>query len=181
MNLLPEENKILFKKYYLRKFFAVFGVLFFFIIAAGSAVLIPTYSLVLSYKGDLSRELAYLKKDGESANTAAALEIKKLNIRLDSVEKMSKAKKLNLIFKNIFDKKNTGIRITYFSYEKSKEPGGEDKIYLSGKAETRDELLLFENSLKKEMGDKKVVSPVSNLIREKDFDFSLILNMQNEK
>ena len=106
MNFLPEENKILFKKYYLRKLLTVFGVLIFSVVAVGIIILIPMYSLILSYKKDLSRELSvYLKKDAELANSAAALEIKKLNSRLDFVEKMSKAKGLNPVFKNIFDKK----------------------------------------------------------------------------
>ena len=182
MNLLPEENKILFKKYYLKRLLAVFAVLIFSAAAAGIIILMPMHSLILSYKRDLSRELAvYLKKDAELANSAAALEIKKLNSRLDFVEKMSKDKGLNLIFKNILDKKNSGVKITYFSYEKGKEPDGEDKGYLSGKSKTRDEFLVFENRLKKELGDNKVVSPVSNLINEKDFDFSLVLNIKNEK
>ena len=122
-----------------------------------------------------------MKKDAELTNSPATLEIRKLNSRLEFVEKMSKAKGLNLIFKNILDKKNPGVRITYLSYEKGKEPDGEDKIYLSGKSKTRDEFLVFENKLKKELGDGKVVSPVSNLINEKDFDFSLVLNIKNEK
>ena len=58
MNLLPEENKILFKKYYLRRLFAVFAVLIFSIIVAGTIVLIPMYSLILSYKSDLNGEPA---------------------------------------------------------------------------------------------------------------------------
>ena len=182
MNLLPEENKILFKKYYLKRLLAVFAVLIFSAAAAGIIILMPMHSLILSYKRDLSRELAvYLKKDAELANSAASLEIKKLNSRLDFVEKMSKDKGLNLIFKNILDKKNSGVKITYFSYEKGKEPNGEDKVYLSGKSKKRDEFLVFENRLKKELGDGKVVSPVSNLINEKDFDFSLVLNIKNEK
>jgi len=182
MNLLPEENKILFKKYYFKRLLAVFAVLIFSAATAGIIILMPMHSLILSYKRDLSRELAvYLKKDAELANSAAALEIKKLNSRLDFVGKMSKDKGLNLIFKNILDKKNSGVKITYFSYEKGKEPDGEDKGYLSGKSKTRDEFLVFENRLKKELGDGKVVSPVSNLINEKDFDFSLVLNIKNEK
>ena len=182
MNLLPEENKILFKKYYLKRLLAVSAVLIFFAAAAGIIILMPMYSLILSYKKDLSRESAvYLKKDAELANSPASLEIKKLNSRLDFAEKMSKAKGLNMIFKNILDKKNTGVKITYFSYEKGKESDGEDKVYLSGKSKTRDEFLVFENRLKKDLGDGKVVSPVSNLINEKDFDFSLILNIKNEK
>ena len=57
----------------------------------------------------------------------------------------------------------------------------EDKISLYGKAQKRDDLIIFENRLKKEIGDSKVVSPVSNLINEKDFVFSLTLYIQNEE
>lgn len=186
MNLLPEENKILFKKYYLRRLFAVFAVLIFSIIVAGTIVLIPMYSLILSYKSDLNGEpAAHSKKDAETSESppagqasAAALEIKKLNNRLSFVEKMSEAKGLNPIFKNILNKKNPGVKITYFSYEKGEEDG---KISLTGKAETRDDLVIFESRLKKELGDNKVVSPVSNLIKEKDLNFSLSLYVQNEK
>lgn len=182
MNLLPEENKILFKKYYLKRLFIIFGILIFSMIAAGGAVLTPMYSLMLSYKNDLNKELAiYSKKDAELADSAAALEIKKLNNRLNFAEKMFKTKKLSLIFKKILDEKNQGVKITNFFYEKGKEQGGEDKVFLSGVAQKRDDLVFFEDRLKKYWGDSKVVSPVSNLINEKDFVFSLTLYIQNEK
>src|SRR3989344_4703868 len=177
MNLLPEENKILFKKYYLRRLFIVFVFLFFSAVFAGIIVLIPTHLLISSHKNDLSAEsAAYLKKEVKSADNAAALEIEKLNNRLDFLEKA------------VFDKKNSGVKITSFSYEKGnvskikdKISTDDDKISLYGKARKREDLLIFEGQLKKEWGDQKVVSPVSNLINEKDLDFSLILYIQNEK
>lgn len=182
MNLLPEENKILFKKYYLRKFFTVLGILIFSTIAVGNIVLIPMYSIILSYKSDLSAELAaYLKKDADLAGSASALEIKKLNNRLNFVENYGNDKKLSVIFKDILDQKNSGIKITFFSYEKSKKQGDKDKVSLSGKAKKRDDLIVFENRLKKELVVGEVVSPVSNLIKDKDSDFSLTLYIQNEK
>jgi len=189
MNLLPKENKILFKKYYLRKLFVVFSFLIFSAIVAGIIVLIPMHLFILSHKKDLSAEsAAYFKKDAKSADNAITLEIEKLNNRLDFLGKAENDKKLNIVFKNIFDKKNSGVKITSFSYEKGntskikdKVSIDDDKISLYGKARKRDDLLLFENQLKKEWGDKKIVSPVSNLINEKDLDFSLVLYIQNEK
>src|SRR3989344_3561519 len=134
MNLLPKENKILFKKYYLRRLFVVFSFLIFSAIVAGIIVLIPMHLFILSHK------------------------------------------------------KNSGVKITSFSYEKGntskikdKVSIDDDKISLYGKARKRDDLLLFENQLKKEWGDQKIVSPVSNLINEKDLDFSLTLYIQIEK
>ncbi len=182
MNLLPEKNKIFFKKHYLKRLFAVFGILIFSIIAAGGVILMPMQLLILSHKNGLNAELeAYAKKDVKLADSAVAIEIKKLNNRLSFAGKMSRIKKLNSIFKNILDKKNPGVKITFLSYENSKEPDGEGKVYLSGNAETRDDMLIFENRLKKEFGSDAVISPVSNLINEKDFNFSLTLRLKNEK
>jgi len=189
MNLLPEENKVLFKKYYLRRLFVVFSFLIFSAVVAGIIVLIPMHLLISSYKNDLSAEsAAYLKKDAKSADNAAVLEIEKLNSRLDFLEKAENDKKLNIIFKNIFDKKNSGVKIASFSYEKGnvskikdKISIDDDKISLYGKARKREDLLIFEGQLKKEWGDQKVISPVSNLINEKDLDFSLTLYIQNEE
>lgn len=189
MNLLPEENKILFKKYYLRRLFVIFGILIFSIVVAGSIILIPMYLFVSSYKSDLSSKLAtYLKKDTELADNTAAPEIKKLNNQLVFLAGAENNKKLNTIFKNILDKKNSGVKITSFSYEKGKTSKikdkistEEDKIFLYGKAQKREDLLLFESQLKKERGDQKVISPISNLIDEKDLDFSLTLYIKNEK
>ena len=78
------------------------------------------YSLILSHKSDLKAELAaYLKKDAELAGSAAALEIKKLNNRLNFAENYGKDKKLSGIFKNILVQKNSGIKITFFLMKKA--------------------------------------------------------------
>ena len=177
MNLLPEENKILFKKHYLKRLLVVLGIFIFSIIAAGALVLTPMYLLVLSYKNYLRQETkSYLQKDVKLADSAVALEIKNLNSRLKLIENMGKEKKLNLIFKDILDSKNPGVRIISFSYEKSKKTEIYGKLSLAGTAKTREDLLIFEGRLKKEFGDQGVVSPVSNLINEKDLVFSLVLN-----
>lgn len=182
MNLLPEENKILFKKNYLKRFLTIFGFFVFFVIVAGTVVLMPAYLWVLSYKNDLRQEAeVYSKKNAELVENAVVFEIKKLNNRLKLIENAGKEKKFNAVFKDILDKKNNGVKITFFSYEKGKESTGEDTVYLSGKAGTRDNLLLFESQLKKDLGENKIISPVSNLINEKDFDFSLTLRVENEK
>lgn len=178
MNLLPEENKILFKKYYLKRLFTILGIFIFSIIAAGAFVLTPMYLLVLSYKNYLRQEIKlYSQKDFKLADSAISLELKNLNNRLKLIENMGKEKKLSLVFKTILDNKNLGVIITSFSYEKSKQTEIYSKLSLAGTAKTREELLVFEGRLKKEFGDQGVVSPVSNLINEKDFVFSLVLNL----
>ena len=85
---------------------------------------------------------------------------------------MSEAKGLNPIFKNILNKKNPGVKITYFSYEKGEEDG---KISLTGEAETRDDLVIFESRLKKELGDKQSCFSGFQFNQGKGFKFFFVI------
>lgn len=187
MNLLPEENKIAYKQLYLKRLVVVFGTFVFFIAVSGVIVLTPCLLLILSYKNELTAERDYfLKKDAISAGELIATEIKKLNER----SKFAEASKNKIspvgIFKKIIDEKGDNIKINSFSYEKGavasdekKDAKNEDKIALSGIARKRDDLIAFENRLKEQFGNDKVVSPVSNLINGKNSVFSIFLYVKN--
>jgi len=186
MNLLPKENKIAYKKFYLKRLFFVFGSLVFFVMVSGVILSAPGLWLMLSHKKELLSEVEFLsKKDLSLTDSLIATEIKKLNDRAREVENAMKKKKYpSLIFKSIIDKKNKGIKITFLSYEKeagSRDAKKEDKILFGGIAEKRDDLILFEMELKKDFGEDNVVSPVSNLINGKNLDFSISLYVKNEK
>ena len=70
--------------------------------------------------------------------------------------------------------KTKGIKITDLNYDgvKGAEKG---KILVSGSAEERQGLLGFINLLKNEFGEENVLSPVSNLLNEKNASFSLTI------
>ena len=186
MNLLPEENKIAYKKYYLKRLLVVFCALIFFIAVSGVIVSAPALFLLSSQKRELLSEIEfYSKKDHVLDNDLVIAEIKKMNDKAKLTEDtLKKNIAPSLIFKNIITKKNNGIKITIFSYEKGvgdRNAKNEDKISLSGIAKKRDDLILFEKQLKKEFGESEVVSPVSNLINGSNLDFSLFLYVKNEK
>lgn len=184
MNLLPEENKIAYKKFYLKRLFVVFGAMIFFMVISGVIISAPGLWFILSHKKELLLNIEFFsKKDSGLTNNFIVAEIKKMNDRANKIDEMTK-KRLSpsLIFKNIIDKKNSGIKITLISYEKeieSKNIKKEDKILLSGFASKRDDLILFERELKKDFGENSVISPVSNLINSKNLDFSISLYVKN--
>ena len=189
MNLLPEENKIAYKKFYLKRLFAVFGSLIFFVAISGIIVLTPGLLLIISYKNEINAEIEARSKKSVKLSDSLVAEIKKLNDKAKLVEETLKKRMTpGLIFKNIIAEKNNGIKITFLSYEKGAIDAGvkadeknEYKIMLSGIATKRDDLILFERQLKKEFGESNIISPVSNLISGKNLDFSISLYVKNEK
>lgn len=191
MNLLPEENKIAYKKFYLKRLFVVFGVSVFLVLISGIVILTSVLLLVSFNKKELISEVEYFsKKDTSLADNMIVAEIKKLNDRAESVELSKKNLSPSQIFKKIIDEKSNNIKIISISYEKKiniadaktdakDDLKKEDKITLSGIAQKRDDLIIFEKRLKEQFGDSKVVSPVSNLINGKNLDFSISLYVKN--
>ncbi|MEK9183513.1 MAG: hypothetical protein AAB890_00375, partial [Patescibacteria group bacterium] len=96
-----------------------------------------------------------------------------------SVLKSSQEKSdLSFIIEKIIEMKTKGVKIIGLNYEgmKSEEKG---KISMSGIAQERQDLLDFIDLLKKEFSEEDVLSPVSNLLNEKNTSFSLtILNIK---
>jgi len=54
-----------------------------------------------------------------------------------------------------------------------------DEFSLQGTAQERDALLTFVKKLEDSRDFSKVVSPVSNLLAERNFNFSLILELKS--
>lgn len=191
MNLLPEENKIAYKKFYLKRLFVVFGASVFFMALSVAIVSLPGLLLILSYKNELRTEAEYFsKKDINLKDNLVATEVKNLNDKAKAVESSKNSVSPSTIFKKIIEEKNKGIKLTFFSYEKKvnlanakidtkPDQKNENKITISGIAQKRDDLIVLERQLKKQFGEDKVVSPVSNLINDKNLDFSISLYVKN--
>lgn len=183
MNLLPEENKIAYKKFYLKRLFVVFGAFVFFMAISVAIVSLPGLLLILSYKNELKTEVEhYSKKDIDLTDSLVATEVKSLNDKAKLVDLSKNNASPSAVFKKIIDERNSGVKIGLFSYEKATGGEGiknENKITVSGIAQKRDDLIMFEGRLKKEFGENKVVSPVSNIISGKNLDFSISLYVKN--
>jgi len=65
------------------------------------------------------------------------------------------------------------IYLNSFSYQLT-----DDQIYLSGWADTRDNLLAFQNSLEESSSFVEVEAPLSNLLKQTDIDFSFTLHLR---
>lgn len=176
MNFLPDENKIFLKKEYIRRLFALFGFGFFIIVLIGIVLLLfPFLSLKVQQK-IFESQLLVSEKRLSSNNINDILPVtedlnKKIlifeEIPKDSIEKSS-------IVRNIINRKTSAIKISSIFFDKEKD---KEKITIRGVAERRDDMLYFIDSLKAEKLFKKVELPVSSLLKDKDVDFAINIEL----
>lgn len=181
MNFLPEENKASIRKEYLRRIVLVSGLFFAVIFVAATALLVPVIVFLSGYKTNVDRHvLSGSQKMSQIDIKEANEDIKKINYHISILENKKNDYRLSPIFSKILNKKTASVRITRLTYEKLKE-GNNDKIFISGKVGLRQDLLDFEKSLKNEFGEQNVVSPITNLLKEREADFSLNIYVKKGK
>lgn len=182
MNLLPEKNKILLKKEYFKRVFVTLGFFLIFSVLAAIAVLAPAGVFIFSRKNDFEKESAASAKSADKISGEKSIaEANQINSRLKILENKWSSRDLNVLIKKIIDsKRSAGVKIKLLSYNNGNAAEG-SVIAISGEAARRQDLFAFESGLKKEFGEDKVASPISNMIKEKDLIFTLTLKIKNEK
>jgi hypothetical protein len=172
MNFLPEEDKRKIKKEYLRRFFVVVGIFSFSAISIGVILLLSFSVFLMDQEYSLERLLAVSEERlsrGKIENIIFLAE--ELNTKislLDSGQKNIGEK--SAFIKIILEEKTNKIKINDFFFDK-------EKILIQGISENRQNLLSFVDSLRKKKDFKKVESPVSNLIKERDIEFKLTIEL----
>jgi len=171
-NLLPPQEK---KELELVKFcrlliflsFRLIAVLIIFIL-----ILATTY-LFLSILVKAQSDLIELRQNNEKTKHQVEVEdnIRQIN---QGAKKVLVKQDESIIWTPILEKISeitpSGIYLIDFSYRASN-----DQINIVGWARNRDKLLTFENSLKQTPYFKEIESPLSNLIKQTDINFSFIL------
>ncbi|RJQ30817.1 hypothetical protein C4572_03585 [Candidatus Parcubacteria bacterium] len=176
MNLLPEENKILYKREYFRRLIVTGGFFASVLLFSAALALIPVYFFITSYGATLKKEEAHFaERKDKIASLDLEADIKKINRRIKFIGS-GETEKLSSLFGRVIEKRNSGMAITSLAFKQGEmeSPG---KMTIMGHAARREQLISFENHLKREFGDQKVVSPISNLTKDKDLDFVIFLNL----
>lgn len=172
MNFLPEEDKRKIKKEYLRRLFVIIGIFSFSAISIGIILLLPPSIFLKDQKHNLERQLVISEERlsrGKIENTISlAEEINTKISLLDSGQKNVGEK--SAFIKIILEEKTNKIKINDFFF-------AQGKVLIQGLSENRQNLLSFIDSLRKKKDFKKVESPVSNLIKERDIEFNLTIEL----
>ncbi len=172
MNFLPEENKIIIKKEYFRRISIIIGFFFFFLILTSILFLFSLFLLLRGQQESFYRQLGFSEQRLARSEAKDIIPlIKDLNDKVFLLESSQKnAVEKSAIIKNILSRKPEKITISEFLFDKN-------KISIHGFSDTRDNMLGFINSLKEEKSFKKVEAPISTLLKEKNIEFSVSIEL----
>jgi len=167
INLLPDNQKEMVRREYLRRRLIVIEVFFITLSLFATILLIPAYfaseAKFKSLKEQAGRLAASETEKASKEMVAEAAEVKR---RIGLLEQ--KVVKAAPFIAAAIAKKDEKVIIRSISYEHRGETA---RIDLRGVAQTRDGLLSFVERLKKESEFDAVHSPVSNLVKDRNIEF----------
>jgi len=169
-NLLPNRVKQQLRTEYRLRLSIVGLLLFSVALLMAGVFLVPSYLLSASDKMVVEDRMRFAEQGPapqEAESSIERLELAQLQVELLSTLQKSTLFSDRLI--QIIEQKPAGVRIGIFFYTTRDE--GENMLTLSGVAETREDLLSFERSLKSEPDFSSVTLPVSNLAKDRDLSF----------
>lgn len=177
MNFLPEENQIVFKKKYKQKFFTLLGCVIMFLLVI-NLILVLSYYFSLRIKNNIFKtQISFLNNSSIFKKSFdASLKFEKLDSQTKFLEKqLNENKRIFPILEKILSFKEKTITVEFISFNKKvgETDFSKDSFILKGKAETRESFLDFIRNLEKEKDLFEIRSDPNNLLKEKDFDYSL--------
>lgn len=179
INLLPQEEKDALRREYFRRVVAAAGLVAVAAVLAGVILLLPSY-FFLNLKNKAL--FAYIESSEKAAESARinALESQLINISakiniLKNGQEPQPA--LSVVMSDIIAKKPDSVKIDSFFY-KEEDDKSLPRVSLQGSASRRDDLLSFVKALENEPDFKSVISPTTNLLKEQDLRFSLVIELE---
>ncbi len=179
INLLPYDEKEKALKERLRRAIVVFSLALASILLIGIILMLPAYFYLFFQKQGVERQLQGAEQEADKSETEALKkEVAGINSKLSILDNAGKSSKpVAGLFSKVLRAMPEGVSVKSISYSASKgqAPGS---MALDGKADTRDAFILFKKNIEESGDFSKIESPVSNLLSEKDVDFSLTLTIK---
>lgn len=175
-NVLPNIFKKEIKsEYYFRRLIVIF-IFIIFIQITFLVFIFPSWlSSFYQYK-EVSAQMESQKSTVVSQNANNILQtIKTTNQNLDIINSSFSYSKFLPLIKNIISYKTSAITLTEFTYNNSTATTT-IPMSVSGMASTREDLVSFVKKLQDSGAFFDVVSPISNLAKDKDISFVINLN-----
>ena len=179
INLLPYDEREAVEKERIRRFVIVASLSVSFILAAGIVLMLPSYLKLTFERESLDRGIASeIKASGAGPTEGFKIALGDLNKKIAILDGAKKgATDVTHIIEGVLKARPAGVAINSIAYG-SVSKGGSKTVLLSGQAKTRDNFLAFEKNLEDSGDFKKITSPVSNLLRDADLQFSLSLDLK---
>ena len=171
--LLTETEKQKVTHEYLMRRTIVMLCAFILVFVIGIIGLFPSYTLSnIRYTEALERTRVVGSAQQRNDDLALQVWLKEINYRLNILSPALDTDRPSILIEQILGQKGAAIIITSFSLVKAK-----DKVSISvnGVAADRQSLIVFENRVNALEIFSKIVSPISNLAKDKDIDFRIQL------
>jgi len=176
INLLPPEYRKIIEREFFRRYLVVFG-LFFILLACAEII----FALVLFSRLDTSL-LEYGEELSITRKMSDTKKLETLEIKVDELDNLlsnyretsGKMELFSVAITEILEASGSSVEINEFTFGKS---GDISKAVIMGNAATRDSLLSFIARLKNKRSFEKVESPVSNLLKNADVNFSISMDL----
>jgi len=162
--LTEEERQKVAHEYAMRRLIVMLCALIL-VLVVGIIGLFPSYLL-----SNVHRIMA-LERRNEDLGLQVWLE--EINRKLQLLSPALDTDRPSHLIKKILDQKNEGIIITGFSSIKAKD---KTNLSVSGVSANRQSLITFENRIASLSDFSEVVSPISNLAKDKDINFQIRLS-----
>ena len=170
--LLTEEHKVKVRKEYSSRLIVVVLSAFVFVLITGLIGLMPSYIL-----SDIKyREVASLAEDaalGGSEKNEDEIWFEKMKLRLNILNPDFDTDRPSEFVEKVIGERGTGIRLAGFSWIKGKD---DVSLMVRGVADTRQDLIAFEERVKASEEFSNVSLPISNLASDSNIEFSLTFN-----
>jgi|SRR3989338_6586838 len=173
-NLLPQKDKKTIELVKTAKIPRIAAVFICGLLVANAVLVLPTLLPLFFERTELKRELATGQEAQKKFQVSArSKELKALAATLREIRiYASQPHYQSKILDALANHKNAGISLETITIT---EAGG---VLLNGKADTRKTLLEFENALKNSPYLDTISSPLSNVIRESNINFSIQGNLK---
>lgn len=183
VNLLPKDYQKEIAEEQNKRLVGALGFAALAVIIVNAALLFPLWILFKAQEIEFARELDAIKKSPEFVRVAEIeSEIGRLN---EEVAKFSKEEgelfSASPATKSILEKKPVGISISNISFFALEQAGRErrpSRIIVSGISADRELLLSYAEDLETNEFFQKVHSPITNLLKDANFDYSLVLDLK---
>ncbi len=181
INLLPISGiKKIISEYRIRLLITALVMLAVTMVIA-SVLLFPAYLLASHKRAVVLEDLSKRGDQKASSQEAKDLEkiIKETNATLDLLgEKGQKFSISNDILTKTAGFRTENIKITGIFYDKN---GIESTFSLKGSAASRQSLTNFIDMLKKDVAFRDVSLPISDLVKDRNIDFTIIIKLKGDK
>lgn len=175
-NVLPDILKEEIRKEYRMRRLVILGMFVILIQIAFIIFIFPSWVISQSQEKDVADQINNQNNSLTSKNTSIVLQtIKEANEKLTTINITFEYPRIIPIFNSIISYKTLDISLrqfTYISHGKSKA-----ELTVAGVSSTRESLVTFVKNLQKSGLFSSVLSPVSNLEKNKDINFVINLNL----